>query len=430
MQDPDVLARMRVDWNQRAGEDANYYVAFGRRAQEDAEFFRSGENVARGLEADFVRLRARDRALEIGCGPGRLVRPLARHFGEVHGVDISEEMIRLGRERLRGTGNAFLHHNPGSDLSMFPEAAFDFVYSYAVFQHIPSREVVFGYLAEARRVLKEGGILRCQVNGLPPHARTYDTWSGVRITTEEVANFALERDLALLALEGAGTQYLWITCRKMQPGWARSLHGLTVEPAAAIRAISNTHSGERAVPVTGPFAAMSIWIGDLPSDCDLNHLEVAADGAACRLTYLGEPDSAGTAQLDALLPEGVRTGLVPVSVNWLGRPVSPAGWALLFPAGPSVPRLWSVTDGIDLLSNGRITTGAVKLTFVEVERPGQAHVTVDGFPVREYNYFCADSMARRIEFNFRLPEGMQPGTHAIHMVIGSRELPAVPIEVV
>ena len=37
MNDPNVLERMRADWNERAGEDANYYVAFGRREQEEAE---------------------------------------------------------------------------------------------------------------------------------------------------------------------------------------------------------------------------------------------------------------------------------------------------------------------------------------------------------------------------------------------------------
>jgi hypothetical protein len=37
MGDPKVLARMRADWNERAGEDAHYYVAFGRRGQEEAE---------------------------------------------------------------------------------------------------------------------------------------------------------------------------------------------------------------------------------------------------------------------------------------------------------------------------------------------------------------------------------------------------------
>jgi len=74
---------------------------------------------------------------------------MSRHFAEIHGVDVSDEMIRMARERLRDTPNAHPHHGTGSDLAMFPDEKFDFVYSYAVFQHIPSREVVFQYLREA-----------------------------------------------------------------------------------------------------------------------------------------------------------------------------------------------------------------------------------------------------------------------------------------
>ena len=45
MEDPKVLERMRADWNERAGEDANYYVAFGRREQDDEEFFSTGSDI-------------------------------------------------------------------------------------------------------------------------------------------------------------------------------------------------------------------------------------------------------------------------------------------------------------------------------------------------------------------------------------------------
>ena len=47
----------------------------------------------------------------------------------------------------------------GRDLAAFADESFDLVYSYAVFQHIPSRDVVMQYLREARRVLKPGGLL-------------------------------------------------------------------------------------------------------------------------------------------------------------------------------------------------------------------------------------------------------------------------------
>ena len=89
-----MLERMRADWNARAGEDAYYYVAFGRREQDDEEFFATATDVLKLLTGELKRLRGRQAALEIGCGQGRLMRPLSRHFAEIHGVDVSEEMIR------------------------------------------------------------------------------------------------------------------------------------------------------------------------------------------------------------------------------------------------------------------------------------------------------------------------------------------------
>src|SRR6266498_605038 len=104
MDDSPSLERMRADWNARAEEDANYYVAFGRRSQEEDEFFSTAADVVRSLERELKRLPARDRALEIGCRPGRLMLPLSRHFRRIDGVDFSDEMIRLARERLRRPG--------------------------------------------------------------------------------------------------------------------------------------------------------------------------------------------------------------------------------------------------------------------------------------------------------------------------------------
>ena len=68
MNDPQVLARMRDDWNRRADEDANYYVAFGRRAQDDEEFFATAIDVVRDLERELKRLRSRRRALRSAAG--------------------------------------------------------------------------------------------------------------------------------------------------------------------------------------------------------------------------------------------------------------------------------------------------------------------------------------------------------------------------
>src|SRR5947209_4432725 len=100
------LTRMRDDWNRRAREDAYYYVAFVNPNQAEDGFHKSAMEVIRELEGELHRLDrlgqgiARHRALEIGCGPGRLTLPMSRHFDEIYGVDISEEMIRIARQRL------------------------------------------------------------------------------------------------------------------------------------------------------------------------------------------------------------------------------------------------------------------------------------------------------------------------------------------
>jgi len=428
MPEPDVLERMRADWNKRAGEDAYYYVAFGRREQGTDEFFSSASHVLPALLPELTRLRERSAALEIGCGPGRLLKPMSTHFAEVHGVDVSDEMIELARERLRGVPNAFPHHGSGSDLAMFAASSFDFVYSYAVFQHIPSRDVVFNYLREARRVLKTGGVLRCQINGLPPHARQYDTWSGVRIAADEMRAFAREQDFQLLALDGIWTQYMWITCRKMPEGWEARAGG-PAKPGAVLRSVSNAHTGEAVVPCSGPLAAMSLWIQDLPDDSDLNHLEVTAEGKPCRLSYLGEPGRDGVSQLNAALPAAIRTGFVAVDVHRGGSAVCPTGWVRVMPAGPAVPRVWGVMDGVNLLSGTRIVSGAVKVTMAEVERPDQFRATVDGRAVREVEHFCVDPLPMHYEFNFLLPDKLPAGAHRLELSLGTRAFAPVGIEV-
>jgi SAM-dependent methyltransferase len=422
MDDSKVLDRMRADWNERAKEDAYYYVAFGRREQDDDEFFATGKAIVTALERDLKRLRGRGAALEIGCGPGRLMRPLSRHFGEIHGVDVSDEMIRLARQRLRNTPNAHPHYGSGRDLAMFPDEMFDYVYSYAVFQHIPSRDVVLQYLREARRVLKTGGVLRCQINGLPPHANQYDTWSGVRFSAAEIALFAAEQDFQLLALEQIRTQYMWFTCRKRPAGWTKRPAERTVNAGGArIHNIGNASTGEAVVPAWGPLASVAVFVRNLPEECDLNHLTMTVDGKACRLTYIGAPESDGASQVNATLPQGLRAGILPVELQWLGLPVCAPGWIRIIPPGPPTPRILDLTDAINLLSGNRIVTGQVKVTMREVTYPEEFRATVNREETALPEFFCVDPTAQKFEFNFRLPEGLAKGAHEVRARLGRRE---------
>ena len=99
------------------------------------------------------------------------------------------------------------------------------------------------------------------------------------------------------------------------------------------------------------------------------------------------------------------------------------------PAGPSVPRITTITDGINLLSGTRIVTGSVKVTMHEVADPRPFRATVDGFDALETETFCADPISQRYEFNFRLPESIGPGPHEVRVSLGKRTFAPLAIEV-
>lgn len=105
-------------------------------------FFASGTAIARRILKDFERHFGsipRGRALDHGCGVGRLSLPFAREFSEVLGLDVSQSMIveaRLNAERA-GIGN--LHFEAADDALSKATGEFDFVNSLMVLQHVPVR---------------------------------------------------------------------------------------------------------------------------------------------------------------------------------------------------------------------------------------------------------------------------------------------------
>lgn len=419
---------MRAEWNERAREDANYYVAFGRREQDDEEFLSTARDVVRDLEGELKRLPAgippaSRRALEIGCGPGRLMRPMSRYFGEIHGVDVSDEMIAQARVKLRDIPWAHPHAASGSDLAQFPSGHFDFVYSYAVFQHIPSADVVFSYLRETVRVLKPGGFARLQINGLPKTAKAYTTWEGVRISADEIRRFTQEHGVRLLSLTGVETQYMWTSWQK--PAAEPSSDTLPCR----VRHVVDAFSGEQAVPSSGRLACASLLIESLPAACDLNSLEALVDGVPGTMCYVGPPVNS-LSQLNVFLPTGVRTGLVPVRILWREAQLCPDATIRVIPPGPAVPRLVSVSDAVNLLSPQTIESGAMKVAIEEAEPISDFHATVDGISVTDWEHFRTDPLSSRYEVNFRLPGATRPGAHVLEISMGKRLLARMGIEVV
>jgi predicted dehydrogenase/ubiquinone/menaquinone biosynthesis C-methylase UbiE len=103
--------------------------------------------------------------LEIGCGVGRFVKPLACHFKQVVGVDISTEMINVAKENCVCLPNVSFALTDGTSLKEFDDNSFDYCVSAGVFQHITHIEVIVSYIKEAIRILRPGGLFLFQFEG-------------------------------------------------------------------------------------------------------------------------------------------------------------------------------------------------------------------------------------------------------------------------
>jgi SAM-dependent methyltransferase len=180
------LWQLRRHWDALARADPYFAVLTNAQKQGNKwaidEFFSTG--VAE-VDKDMARIRScgaappGGAALDFGCGAGRLTQALARHFGQVTGVDISEEMIGLARAHCANPRVQFVQ-NPRPDLKVFPDGSFGLVYSRITLQHI-APEYTRRYLAEFVRVLAPGGILSVQVPesvppGDPPDRLRFSAW--------------------------------------------------------------------------------------------------------------------------------------------------------------------------------------------------------------------------------------------------------------
>lgn len=217
---------MRRDWDARAAADAERAVYTGDHAGDLPDFDESGRANYNQLVRPYLPVllegasARRSRAVEIGCGVGRMTAWFAREFASVHALDVSPEMIARARVRLSAFPNVTLEVNSGCDLRPLADGAFDLAFSYIVFQHVPSREVIAQYVREAARVLRPRGVFKFQVSGdqspeYRAHAR--DTWLGETFSYAEAERMVADAGLSLLMAEGPGTQYFVLTARKAPP---------------------------------------------------------------------------------------------------------------------------------------------------------------------------------------------------------------------
>jgi 2-polyprenyl-3-methyl-5-hydroxy-6-metoxy-1,4-benzoquinol methylase len=110
-------------------------------ATDRAKFFHSGEV---HIDEIFSIIRDRldpsfspSRALDFGCGVGRLLLPLAARCQQVTGVDVSPSMLAEARRNCDAAGATRVRLVKGDDRLSELDGPFDFVHSYIVLQHIP-----------------------------------------------------------------------------------------------------------------------------------------------------------------------------------------------------------------------------------------------------------------------------------------------------
>ena len=243
---------MRQDWDERARKNAFYYIASWREDWNEGFFLQSGEEDYQNLAAEILKRHVPPTfavMLELGCGAGRMTRSFAQRFKRVIAFDISSEMLERAKALHGGIDNITWTQGNGVDLSAIPSASMEFVFSYLMLQHLPSRALVCSYISEILRVLAEGGICLFQFNGTAEKNMNWKgraawglvdsfwalrlnrasrsmakmlgldpemagkTWHGVSIKSEHVANAVRQSGGTVLELLGGETAMAWCCAR-------------------------------------------------------------------------------------------------------------------------------------------------------------------------------------------------------------------------
>ena len=136
---------------------------------EPTEFFATGEADIEEMLATAAQLgrpTRHERALDFGCGVGRLTRALARRFDEAVGIDVSERMLEHARRLNADAPNVTF---ASSDEP--PPEPFDLVVANLVLQHLPSKALARVYIGRLIKATRPDGLLVFQLPTKLPLAR-------------------------------------------------------------------------------------------------------------------------------------------------------------------------------------------------------------------------------------------------------------------
>lgn len=114
--------------------------------------------------------------LDLGCGNGLMVPFVLGKGAFYFGLDISENLVEICREKYRTEieeNKTKFVVGDATDLP-FSDQEFDFVISFAVLHHIPSEALRRKYFSEIKRVLRTNGKVKITVWNL------FNSWGSAR----------------------------------------------------------------------------------------------------------------------------------------------------------------------------------------------------------------------------------------------------------
>jgi SAM-dependent methyltransferase len=163
------LAELKKNWNEFGRRDPLWSILAApdkkNKSWELDEFFKTGEQDVEAILKYIKELPfhlRRGRALDFGCGVGRLTQALCTRFDDCYGVDIARSMIRLARKLNRHAEKCRYVLNERNDLRLFKSGSFDFICTLITLQHM---EPAYSknYIREFLRVLAPEGMLFFQL---------------------------------------------------------------------------------------------------------------------------------------------------------------------------------------------------------------------------------------------------------------------------
>lgn len=234
---------MRRFWDSRARENAYYFVdnTTHYASPDEPRFWQVGEELLEAMLTQLgVAVEPTDHVLDLGCGIGRMTRPIAERAERVTALDISTEMLRLAAERNSDLRNINWVLGDGTSLSGIADASLDACISYVVFHHIPDPAVTLGYVRELGRVLKNGGWAAFQLSNQPsrhdpgsygsrcwwlrrrlrarlggkPRGQAHPAWLGSAVRLSDLEAAAAQGGLRIDRVEGAGTINCQVLARR------------------------------------------------------------------------------------------------------------------------------------------------------------------------------------------------------------------------